>query len=222
MRNGMLGAMAMAALLLGGCAQGKMAYIGADAAKKQILAEVGLDESQVKINSVDMATRNGMDYYRVEFSDENGNVYRYDIEALTGKVIESAAVEDTAGETAAQANAAGSRAGETAAQANAGAAASAGAQTASSQTVGSGTAGSGTGITAEKAKEKALVHAGLTADQVTFTKAKADRDDGRSLYEIDFYGNDGTEYEYDIDATSGEVIKYDVETPKLQVAGQQA
>ena len=100
-RNGMFCALAVAALLLGGCAQGqgKMAYIGADAAKKQILAEVGLDESQVKINSVDMATKNGMDYYRVEFSDADGNVYRYDIEALTGKVIESDDRNDSSSDT---------------------------------------------------------------------------------------------------------------------------
>ena len=64
-RTGMICMLTATAVVLGGCAQGqgKMAYIGADAAKKQILAEVGLDESQVKINSVDMATRNGMDYY---------------------------------------------------------------------------------------------------------------------------------------------------------------
>ena len=120
--RGMFCMLAASALLLGGCAQGQgqLAYIGADAAKKQILSELGLNESQVKIDSVDMATKNGMDYYHVEFSDDNGNTYRYDIDALTGKVIESAAAGDAADGTAAETAAAGTTAETTAAAADPG------------------------------------------------------------------------------------------------------
>ena len=231
-RTGMICMLAATAVVLGGCAQGqgKMAYIGADAAKKQILAEVGLDESQVKINSVDMATRNGMDYYQVEFSDENGNIYRYDIEALTGKVIESAS-SDTAG------NAADGTAAETTAAAaeavkeTTSAAAEAGKETTSAVTeaakettaaavrslAASGTTaaakkadtGSSSKLTAEEAKAKALAHAGLSASEVTFTKSKLDWENGKQIYDVEFYGNDGMEYDYEIDAYSGAVISAD-------------
>ncbi len=209
-RNGKFCALAAAALLLGGCAQGqgKMAYIGADAAKKQILAEVGLDESQVTINSVDMATKNGMDYYRVEFSDADGNVYRYDIEALTGKVIESAAQEAAAAMTETTAAATQAMVTENAAEAGSQQTAQP-AQTAKQQAQTSDAAG-GTKLTAEEAKTKALAHAGISAAEATFTKADPDRDDGRQVYDVEFYGG-GKGYEYEIDAYSGEVLSVDID-----------
>lgn len=65
-------------------------------------------------------------------------------------------------------------------------------------------------ITLEKAKQIALSHAGLSASQVTFTKAKTDRDDGRLIYDIEFYTRDG-EYDYEIDAKSGKILEYDID-----------
>nr|WP_314982376.1 PepSY domain-containing protein [uncultured Stomatobaculum sp.] len=43
-----------------------------------------------------------------------------------------------------------------------------------------------------------------------YSKAKLDDDDGRGVYEIEFYvGN--TEYDYKIDAYSGGIIEYDID-----------
>lgn len=64
-------------------------------------------------------------------------------------------------------------------------------------------------LTVEEAKAKALEDAKLTAGQVTFTKAKLDRDDGRDIYDIEFYTNDHKEYDYEIDARTGEVLELD-------------
>lgn len=59
-------------------------------------------------------------------------------------------------------------------------------------------------ITAEKAKEIALKHAGLS--KAARVKAEKDRDDGRIKYEIEF--RDGRmEYEYEIDAETGKILK---------------
>ena len=59
-------------------------------------------------------------------------------------------------------------------------------------------------ITAEKAKEIALKHAGLS--KAAWVKAEKDRDDGRIKYEIEF--RDGRmEYEYEIDAETGKILK---------------
>lgn len=64
-------------------------------------------------------------------------------------------------------------------------------------------------LTAEQAKAKALAHAGLTADQVTFTQAKLDWDDGRQVYDIEFYTAGYQEYDYEIDAKTGKVLEVD-------------
>ncbi|WP_229390821.1 hypothetical protein [Methanosarcina sp. DH2] len=42
-------------------------------------------------------------------------------------------------------------------------------------------------MTADRAKEIALVHAGLAEANVTFFTVKPDTDDGRPEYEIEFY-----------------------------------
>ena len=63
-------------------------------------------------------------------------------------------------------------------------------------------------IGVDRAKSIALGHAGVSASSVAFSKAKLDDDDGRGVYEIEFYvGN--TEYDYEIDAHSGGIIEYD-------------
>ncbi len=64
-------------------------------------------------------------------------------------------------------------------------------------------------ITAERAKEIALSHAGLTSSQVTFARANLDWDDGRLTYDVEFYTSDYKEYDYEIDANTGAVISYD-------------
>lgn len=60
-------------------------------------------------------------------------------------------------------------------------------------------------ITSDEAKERALKDANLSIDNVKFIKAELDYDKGKRIYEIDFIYN-GLEYEYEIDATQGDVI----------------
>ena len=61
-------------------------------------------------------------------------------------------------------------------------------------------------IGVDRAKSIALGHAGVSASAVSFSKAKLDDDDGRGVYEIEFYvGN--TEYDYEIDAHSGAILE---------------
>ena len=66
-------------------------------------------------------------------------------------------------------------------------------------------------ITEAQAKDIALKHAGVSAQQANFTKMKLDRDFGRSEYELEFFvGN--VEYDYEIDAADGTVRKFSRET----------
>ena len=63
-------------------------------------------------------------------------------------------------------------------------------------------------ISLDKAKEIALSHAGLSADQVTFVQANMDFDYGIQKYDIEFYCN-GKEYDYEINAANGQIIQFD-------------
>lgn len=67
----------------------------------------------------------------------------------------------------------------------------------------------GSEITEEEAKNLALTHAGLAATEVTFVKSKLDLDDGRKVYDVEFYTQDFKEYDYEINAETGEIVEFD-------------
>lgn len=60
------------------------------------------------------------------------------------------------------------------------------------------------------AKEAAFSDAGVQESDVTRLKVTKDRDDGKTIYEIDFDVQE-KEYSYDIDASNGEILSYDQE-----------
>ncbi len=62
----------------------------------------------------------------------------------------------------------------------------------------------------EAAKSAALTHAGVSAADVAFTKCELDREDGRWVYELEFWAG-GTEYEYEVDASGGTVLKAEMD-----------
>ncbi len=66
-------------------------------------------------------------------------------------------------------------------------------------------------IGTDRAKEIALSHSGVSASSATFTKTKLDRDDGMYLYEIEFHAGN-LEYEYEINALTGDVVKFETES----------
>lgn len=70
-----------------------------------------------------------------------------------------------------------------------------------------GSASSDAYIGAESAKAAALSHAGAPADEARGLEIEFDCDDGRMVYEVEFDWN-GTEYDYDVDATTGAVVKF--------------
>ena len=63
-------------------------------------------------------------------------------------------------------------------------------------------------IGSEKAREIVLNHAGLASSDVRFTKVELDVDYHMATYEIEFY-YDYYEYDYEVDAVTGEVLKYE-------------
>ena len=65
-------------------------------------------------------------------------------------------------------------------------------------------------ITLEAAKQIALAKIGMKEEEVKFTKQHLDKEDGRTVYEIEFVVN-GMEYEFDIDAASGAILEFDAD-----------
>ena len=78
-------------------------------------------------------------------------------------------------------------------------------QTTQQQTVAPQTTTQGSAISEDYAKLIAVNDAALTLDGVTFTKISHEFDDGIDKYEIEFYANQ-TEYDYDIDANTGNIL----------------
>lgn len=73
-------------------------------------------------------------------------------------------------------------------------------------------------IGTKKATAIALKNAGITKSQARNIYAEYECEDGRIIYEIEFiYGN--TEYEYDIDASTGKILSYDIEKIKPGKSG---
>lgn len=194
------------AALLAGCSQQTTTAdpIGIDAAKTLALEDAGLSAEDVSFTTAGLDREGDLEYYDVEFT-AGGQEYEYEIDALTGVIIErsGAAGQSGSAQTDDQATA------DT--QTN---------QTGTAQT---GTTQSGTVIGEEAAKQAALDHAGLDASQVTFIKQKLDREDGRQVYEVEFYTQDYKEYDYEVDALTGEILSYDydAETSYTASSGQE-
>ena len=81
----------------------------------------------------------------------------------------------------------------------------AGEQTGAEQPDGEQNQQEGQYIGVEAAKQAALNHAGLDADAVRFAHARLEFDDGYWKYDVEFH-QDNMEYDYDIDALTGEIL----------------
>jgi len=199
-------------LLLSGCGAGQPArleYIGADSAKAAAVEAAGFQTGQVSFSGVDMSTREGLDYYHVEFTAD-GQTYRYDIDALTGTIIDSQ-LPQTEPDSGNSGDFAFTQNGDSVPQIPAGSDVPYQFQTpddvdppppvtpALNEAV----------ISVDEAKTIALSHAGLIAEQATFVKSGLDWDDGRQTYDLEFYTSDYREFDYDIDPYTGEVLSFD-------------
>ena len=74
-------------------------------------------------------------------------------------------------------------------------------------------------ITADEAKNIALAHAKLAQKDVTFVKAELETDNNRLIYDVDFYSGN-VEYDYDIDAVTGEIISSDLDIENYNIPTQ--
>ena len=157
--------------------------IGLSKAKSIVLKDAGLTGKKVTYSEAQLEKDDGRFIYDLEFR-YGSKKYEYEVDAYTGKILEKD-VETV--KTSGPAGNTGS--------------------TGSSGT--SNTSGSKKVISVAEAKAIALKKVGLTEKQVTFTKAKLDREDGE--YEIEFYVKGKNEYEIEINAYTGKVLEVDIE-----------
>ena len=77
-----------------------------------------------------------------------------------------------------------------------------------SGSTGTGSTSSTADIGEAKARSVALNHAGISESDTSYIYAKKDWDDGRSVYDVEFWA-DGKEYDYEILASDGTILSYD-------------
>ncbi|MGM9522619.1 MAG: PepSY domain-containing protein [Oscillospiraceae bacterium] len=80
-------------------------------------------------------------------------------------------------------------------------------------------AGDSVTVTLDEAKTAALSHAGVSAGEAVFTKEKLDYENGVMVYDLEFYAA-GYEYDYEIDAVTGDVLEHDCEKDDCEKAGR--
>jgi len=170
------------------------AYIGEAEAKAAAVAHAGVKEAEITRYEVEMDYERGTMVYEIEFH-HNGREYDYDIDAVTGEVLWSESERDDDYRSAKQPQNSQNQQPQ---------------DRQNSQQQSKPAPAEDGYIGKEAAKAAALAHVGLSEAQVSRMKCELDREDGRVVYEIEFKC-DGMEYEYEIDASSGSVLKYDKE-----------
>ena len=187
-------------------------YIGIDAAKDAALKAAGVSADQAAFSSAGLDSRDGIFYYQVIFT-ENGAEREYDIDAVTGVVIEEKVLTPAseAESTAAQTDSAAAPASGPAAQAGT-AAPDAQTQSALSGTPASeNPSAAASAVNEDSALSIALEHAGVTREQLVHSRVKPDRDDGLMIFEVEFITTDGVEYDYDISQADGTILSFNQE-----------
>ena len=194
---------------LAGCNSSQTAsasYIGVEAARSAALKDAG--ETEGDFTNATLEERDGTVYYDVEFT-AGGAKYEYAVDALTGSIIEAKKEGGESQSSSSQPSSSSSSSSRASSQSSSSLNSTPKAE--SSQA--SGTTGL---ITEEEAANIAKEHAQVT--DCTMLPVKLDRDDGRQVYDVEFFTADGKEYDYEIDAATGEVLSYDYDAERQAAA----
>lgn len=158
-------------------------------AQEAALKAADIVAADADISATTLSEVAGAACYKVEFTSGE-YAYAYTINAETGAVMEMSSQEQNAQASGTQTETADP-------------AATAPAQTSAPATAQNAT---GTGTVDEAAAQKiALEHAGVKAADATITKSKLDYEDGRQVYDIEWYAG-GAKYDYEIATDTGEII----------------
>lgn len=195
-----------------------------EAAGSIALGHAGVSEEEVDYVRADRDFDDGVLHYDVEFHVGSCE-YDYEIHAKTGEVLSvekdgpdgndyvvKAPTGNTNKDVPEDAGKAEDNSGQNKTEENKGKEASDGKDQSSGVNEGtvSGENTSSVKITKEEAEAIALAHAGLAKEQVVFDHTEYDGDDRYPEYEIEFYC-DGWEYQYEVHAETGEILRNEKE-----------
>ena len=189
--------------------QQQASYISMDQAQAATLDAANIDAANADVSSATLGEIAGITCYKVEFTSGD-YAYSYSINAESGEVLEMSSREQTVATLVP----------EDGTQTDTPATNSSGSATTPAQAKPSTNPSTGA-VSEAKAQEIALAHAGVKAVDATITKSKLDYDDGRQVYEIEWYAN-GAKYDYEIDVATGEVVKSDYEAKNIVGTGNSA
>ena len=212
--------------ILAGCGSGK--DIGQDAAKEAAFADAQVSEGDTTRLRVTKDRDDGRQIYEVEFTAGNRE-YSYDIDASDGSIL-STETEELQGSTGnSQGSASNNTTGNTAnaasgteqgasqdgsAQQTQDASKNAGSQDAqngqSTQNTQTQNNQTGANVAVSEADARAAALARVSGATDTDIKIELDFDDGQYIYEGDII-YDGKEYEFEIDANTGNFLKWSEE-----------
>lgn len=157
----------------------KVTYLSKSEIQDIVIKDIGVSKDKLHFTSTDLDIEDNL--YEVEFYYVNHNVeYEYKINAKTGQIIYNNFNSSKTNENIDNSNHLNNNSDK----------------------------GSSSEITIDNAKKIALDNAQLNENDVTFTEEKTDYDHGKKIYDIEFFYNN-QEYNYEVDAQTGEIISYD-------------
>lgn len=210
----------IAALALGASSGGSQEVfpVSEEQAKAAAFAHAGVQESDVLSLKISKDRENGVEVYEIDFITAD-KAYDYDVKTSDGSILNSSYRANNAGteqstqpqqdtpqttpnsdnnvNSSTDSNTSSQTTPNTTTQEGSGSSAN------GTQTVPTGSA-----VTEQQAKDIALKHAGVSEADVAFIRVQEDWDDGRAVYDVEFYIN-GKEYDYEIEKSTGKILSFD-------------
>ena len=200
-----IGALAVVLTIVGGTALalGASHLSGSDISQEQAkaaaFAHAGVTETDVLSFQIHKSVEDGSPVYEVEFKTMEKS-YDYEIKRKNGEILYFSYDVVSQGDTGSNHKTDNSVTSEPEVSTGG----NEGQQTDSSAQVSQ----TGSSITQEEAKNIALQNAGVKESDVISIWIKEDYDDGRAVYDVEFYVN-GIEYDYEIEKSSGKILSSD-------------
>lgn len=196
-------------LFLAGCASGNPAsgnventaphFLTKDEAKEIVFAHAKVKEADVLDLEIELDEEDGAIYYDLEF-DHAENEYDYRVDALSGKILyDKAEPKETVPVDAKPAETAPTEAQPAETKP---------AEEKPAETKPATTTKKKIGVA--KAKNAAFKHANVKASDAWDVEVDLDTENGKLVYEVSFSAG-GYDYDYDIDAYSGKVLRSEKE-----------
>lgn len=184
----------LAGILGCGVSSANAEYIGIEAAKEAALRAAEVSEEQAVFSDAGLDKKNDIFYYQVIFSVDNVE-YEYDIDALTGVVIEAAERTKLQQMQETQNISQTEEIKETI--------------SADMEVFGDSGKKEYRNLDSSRALKAALDYAGLTEEEIRSQEVEADEKDGKRVFEIELVSLEGVEYDYEIRAEDGRVLSFD-------------